>query len=61
MTVKERANFVFKRRRLIVKRQENLTDSERADLARMLEYLPELAILARIFHTQSELISCAIA
>jgi transposase-like protein len=47
MTVKEKAHFVFKRRYLIVKRQENLTESERDDLRRMLEYLPELATLRR--------------
>src|SRR6266853_761955 len=47
MTVKEKANFVFKRRHLIVKRRENLTESERDDLIRMLEYLPELATLRR--------------
>lgn len=47
MTVKEKARFVFKRRHLIVKRRENLTESERDDLTRMLEYLPELAILRR--------------
>jgi len=44
-SVKEKANFVFKHRHLIVKRRENLTESERDDLKRMLEYLPELAIL----------------
>jgi transposase-like protein len=47
MTVKEKANFVFKHRHLIVKRRENLTESERDDLIRMLEYLPELATLRR--------------
>src|SRR4051794_8569811 len=47
MTVKEKAHFVFKRRYLIVKRQENLTESERDDLRRMREYLPELATLRR--------------
>jgi transposase-like protein len=47
LTVKEKAHFVFKRRYLIVKRRENLTESERADLVRMLEYLPELATLRR--------------
>ena len=46
-TVKERANFVFKHRYLIVKRRENLTESECNDLRQMLEYLPELAILRR--------------
>jgi transposase-like protein len=47
MTVKEKAHFVFKRRHLIVKRRENLTESERDDLTRVLEYLPELATLRR--------------
>jgi transposase len=47
MTLKEKAHFVFKHRYLIVKRRENLTDSERDDLTRMLEYLPELATLRR--------------
>src|SRR5512147_1228002 len=47
MTVKEKAHFVFKRRHLIVKRREGLTEAERDDLTRMLEYLPELATLRR--------------
>jgi hypothetical protein len=47
MTLKEKAHFVFKHRYRIVKRRENLSDSERDDLARMLEYLPELATLRR--------------
>src|SRR4029077_17659411 len=47
MTIKEKANFVFKHRYWIVKRRENLTESERGDLTRMLEYLPELATLRR--------------
>ena len=38
---------MFKHRHLIVKRRENLTESERDDLKRMLEYLPELATLRR--------------
>jgi Transposase len=46
-TVKEKAHFVFKHRHLIVKRRENLTESERGDLTRMLEYLPELSTLRR--------------
>jgi hypothetical protein len=46
-TVKERAHFVSKHRHLIVKRRETLAESERADLKRMLEYLPELATLRR--------------
>jgi transposase-like protein len=47
MPVKEKANFVFKRRHLIVKRREDLSESERDDLTQMLEYLPELATLRR--------------
>ena len=47
MTVKEKAHFVFKHRHLVVKRREDLTDTERDDLARMLGYLPELATLRR--------------
>jgi hypothetical protein len=47
MPVKEKAHFVFKHRHLIVKRRENLTEGERDDLTRMLEYLPELATLRR--------------
>ncbi len=46
-TVKEKANFVFKHRYLIVKRRENHTESEQDDLKQTLEYLPELAILRR--------------
>lgn len=47
MTVKEKAHFVFKHRHLIAKRRENLTESQRDDLARMMEYLPELRTLRR--------------
>jgi hypothetical protein len=46
-TVKEKAHFVFKHRHLIVKRRENLTEEERDDLKRILEYLPVLATLRR--------------
>ena len=44
-TLKEEAKFVSRHRPLIVKRKEDLTESERGDLRRMLGYLPELAIL----------------
>jgi transposase-like protein len=47
LTVKEKAHFVFKHRYLIVKRRANLTESERDDLTRMLEYLPGLSTLRR--------------
>jgi hypothetical protein len=46
-SVKEKASFVFRHRHLIVKRRENLTQVERDDLTRALEYLPELATLRR--------------
>jgi transposase-like protein len=46
-SVKEKAHFVFKHRHLIVKRRENLTETERDDLARMQEYLPKLVTLRR--------------
>ncbi len=46
-SVKDKAYFVFKHRYLIVKRRENLTERERADLTQMLEYLPELTTLRR--------------
>lgn len=46
-TNKDKAAFVFKRRYLIVKRAENLRESERADLKQMLAYLPELKPLWR--------------
>jgi len=47
MTLKEKAHFIFKHRHLIVKRRENLSESERDELTKMLEYLPELATLRR--------------
>jgi transposase-like protein len=47
MPVKEKAHFVFKNRHSIVKRRENLTELEQANLKQMLEYLPELATLRR--------------
>jgi transposase-like protein len=47
MTLKEKSAFVFRHRYLIVKRRENVTDQDREDLVRMLEYLPELATLRR--------------
>lgn len=41
-TLKEKAKFIFKRRYLIVKRRDHLTERERKDLATMLAYLPAL-------------------
>lgn len=46
-TNKEKAAFVFKRRYLIVKRAESLSEQERADLQTMFGYLPELRVLWR--------------
>jgi transposase len=42
---REKAAFVFKRRYLIVKRPEKLSERERADLETMFGYLPELKTL----------------
>jgi transposase-like protein len=46
-SLKEKAGFVFRHRHLVVKRRENFTETDRDDLVRMLEYLPELATLRR--------------
>jgi transposase-like protein len=47
LTLKEKSAFVFRHRHLIVTRPERLTESQRDDLRRMQEYLPELATLRR--------------
>jgi hypothetical protein len=44
-TAKEKAAFVWKHRFLVVKRTAKLTEGERADLAKLLAYLPELRTL----------------
>ena len=44
-TAKEKAAFIFKRRYLIVKRAENLSEEERADLEVMFGYEAELKVL----------------
>jgi hypothetical protein len=46
-TLKEKSAFVFQHRHLIVTRPEKLTESQRDDLRRMQEYLPELVTLRR--------------
>jgi len=46
-TLKEKSAFVFHHRHLIVTRPENLSESQRDDLRRMQEYLPESATLRR--------------
>jgi transposase-like protein len=45
LTNKEKAAFVFKHRWLVVRRRDTMSDRERADLATMLSYLPELKVL----------------
>jgi hypothetical protein len=44
-TLKEKANFVFKHRHLIVKGRDNLSEQDRQDLATMLKDVPELGTL----------------
>jgi transposase-like protein len=45
LTNKERSAFIFEHRFLIVRRRDRMSPRERADLATMLDYLPELKIL----------------
>src|SRR4051794_8216748 len=45
LTNKEKSAFIFKHRWLIVRRRDKMSDQERADLATMLSYLPELKVL----------------
>jgi hypothetical protein len=54
-TQKDKANFVFKHRYLIVQKRDNFTDQERQDLATMLEYLPELRPLRAFADTLQRL------
>ena len=44
LTNKEKSAFVFKHRWLIVRRRDKMSDQERADLATILGYLPELKV-----------------
>ncbi|MBV8072528.1 MAG: transposase [Acidobacteriaceae bacterium] len=46
-TNKDKAQFVFKHRYLIVMRREKLQQQQRRDLQKMLEYLPELGTLRK--------------
>ncbi len=46
-TLAEEAESAFRRRHLVVKRREKLSDAERADLAAMIAALPGLAVLRR--------------
>jgi hypothetical protein len=45
LTLKQKSAFVYQHRYLIVQRRENFTAQDREHLARMLQYLPELATL----------------
>ena len=54
---KEQAHFIFKRRYLIVKRRDGLTEQEQQDLATMQEYLPELRTLRAFADAMQRLFS----
>ena len=45
LTLEDQSHFVFKHRYLIVTKDENLSDQQRADLRTMCQYLPELGTL----------------
>src|SRR3954452_21914220 len=45
LTNKEKSAFVFEHRYLVVKRRDRMSRQDRADLATMVSYLPELKIL----------------
>lgn len=55
LTNKEKSAFIFQHRFLIVRRRDRLNPQERADLATMLDYLPELKTL-RDFVDQLEML-----
>jgi transposase-like protein len=46
-SLQEKSKFIFKHRYLIVTRRENLTDQEKKNLKKMLEYLPALKSLRK--------------
>jgi hypothetical protein len=54
---KEKAHFIFKRRYLIVKRRDGLTEKEQQDLATLQEYLPELRTLRAFADAMQRLFS----
>jgi transposase-like protein len=56
-TLKEKAHFVFKHRYLIVKRRENLNETEQETLATLLSYLPALETLRTFMDKIYELFS----
>lgn len=58
LTLKDKAHFVFKHRYLIVQRRENMTESDQANLAQMLFYLPGLKPL-RTFMDKIFALFCA--
>jgi hypothetical protein len=45
LTNKEKSAFVFEHRHLVVKRRDRMSGQDRADLATMVGYLPELKVL----------------
>jgi hypothetical protein len=51
VAVKDKANFVFKHRHLIVKRREKFSDQDRKNLKTMLAYLPALRQLRKFTDT----------
>jgi hypothetical protein len=53
----ERAHFIFKRRYLIVKRRDGMSEQEQKDLATMQEYLPELQTLRAFADAMQRLFS----
>ena len=59
LTLEEQSNFVFKHRYLIVTKDENLSDTQRADLKTMCEYLPELQSLRRFVNQVNQLFDSA--
>ena len=54
---REKAHFIFKRRYLIVKRRDGLTEQEQQDLATLQEYLPELRTLRAFADAMQRLFS----
>lgn len=54
-TAKDKANFVFKHRHLLVTRRDNLSEKQQQDLATMLDTLPELRTLRQFVDAIHEL------
>lgn len=47
LTIKDKANFVFKHRFVIVKRLENFTEGDHADFKTIMAYMPSLRLLRK--------------